>query len=342
MSPEFGATATLFPIDDETLAYLRLTGRPAARVDLVERYAKAQGLWREPGDGPEFDALLELDLRRWSRRWPVRGARRTGSRWRASATTSARPSRRPWASPPRPIAGAGDAPPFGHGSVAIAAITSCTNTSNPTVMVGAGLLARNAVARGLHVSPTVKTSLAPGSRAVTGYLERAGLMAPLADLGLRAGRLRLHDLHRQLAARSPSPSPTAIEIRRADRRGRPVGQPQLRGPDPPPRAGLVPRLAAAGGGVRARRPRGRRPHHASRWASATTGGRSCSPTSGRRPAEMRTVIAALDRPRAVPRDLRLGVRGRRALDARCRSRRATGTRGTRRRRTSPGRRSSRA
>jgi aconitate hydratase len=81
------------------------------------------------------------------------------------------------------IAGADDAPPFGHGSVAIAAITSCTNTSNPTVMVGAGLLARNAVALGLRVSPTVKTSLAPGSKAVTGYLERAGLMAPLGDLG---------------------------------------------------------------------------------------------------------------------------------------------------------------
>ena len=183
MSPEFGATATLFPIDDETLAYLRLTGRPAERVDLVERYAKAQGLWREPGAGPEFDALLELDLatvepslagpRRPQDRVALAGL---GDNFRAAfpATTGV---------PATTIEAGGQAAEIGHGSVAIAAITSCTNTSNPTVMVGAGLLARNAVARGLRVAPTVKTSLAPGSKAVTGYLERAGLMAPLADLG---------------------------------------------------------------------------------------------------------------------------------------------------------------
>ena len=183
MSPEFGATATLFPIDDETLTYLRLTGRPAARVDLVERYAKAQGLWREPGNGPEFDVALELDLatvepslagpRRPQDRVALAGL---GANFRAAFPQTEGVER-------RPIVGAGDAPPFGHASVAIAAITSCTNTSNPTVMVGAGLLARNAVARGLTVSPTVKTSLAPGSKAVTGYLERAGLMAPLGELG---------------------------------------------------------------------------------------------------------------------------------------------------------------
>ena len=168
MSPEFGATATLFPIDDETLAYLRLTGRPAERVDLVERYAKAQGLWREPGNGPEFDVALELDLATVepSLAGPRRPQDRValadlGDNFReAFPQTDGHPA--------PPIAGADDAPPFGHGSVAIAAITSCTNTSNPTVMVGAGLLARNAVARGLRVSPTVKTSLAPGSKAVTG------------------------------------------------------------------------------------------------------------------------------------------------------------------------------
>ena len=118
-----------------------------------------------------------------SRRWPVRGGPRTGSRWRPSARASATAFPQTEGIAARPIPGAGDAPPFGHGSVAIAAITSCTNTSNPTVMVGAGLLARNAVARGLHVSPTVKTSLAPGSKAVTGYLEKADLMRPLAALG---------------------------------------------------------------------------------------------------------------------------------------------------------------
>ena len=183
MSPEFGATSTLFPIDAETLAYLRLTGRPAERVDLVERYAKAQGLWREPGEGPVFDARLELDLgtvepslagpRRPQDRVALSGV---GDNFRAAypATVGV---------PRKTIEAGGRATEIGHGSVTIAAITSCTNTSNPMVMVGAGLLARNAVARGLRVNPAVKTSLAPGSRAVTGYLERAGLMEPLADLG---------------------------------------------------------------------------------------------------------------------------------------------------------------
>ena len=205
MSPEFGATATLFPIDDETLTYLRLTARPAPLVDLVERYAKAQGLWREPGSGPEFDALLELDLSTVAP--SVAGPRRPQDRvllpdlpanFRA-AFPSTRPSAAMAAAEDRLTdeGGTTGASQDGSvsvdvgdrhatirsGSVAIAAITSCTNTSNPTVMVGAGLLARNAVGRGLTVGPTVKTSLAPGSKAVTSYLETAGLMAPLEALG---------------------------------------------------------------------------------------------------------------------------------------------------------------
>jgi aconitate hydratase len=183
MSPEFGATTTLFPIDDETLAYLRLTGRPAERVALVERYAKEQGLWREPGAGPEFDADLELDL--GTVEPSLAGPRRPQDRvalgdvpdnFRAAYPDTAGVA-------PKPVTAGGRTVEIGHGTVTIAAITSCTNTSNPAVMVGAGLLARNAVARGLRSSPVAKTSLAPGSRAVTGYLERAGLMAPLADLG---------------------------------------------------------------------------------------------------------------------------------------------------------------
>jgi aconitate hydratase len=183
MSPEFGATTTLFPIDDETLAYLRLTGRPAARVDLVERYAKEQGLWREPGDGPEFDADLELDL--GTVEPSLAGPRRPQDRVALGGV----PDNFRTAYPhtvgvaPKHVEARGETAEIGHGSVTIAAITSCTNTSNPAVMVGAGLLARNAVAKGLRSSPVAKTSLAPGSRAVTGYLERAGLMAPLADLG---------------------------------------------------------------------------------------------------------------------------------------------------------------
>jgi aconitate hydratase len=183
MSPEFGATSTLFPIDDETLAYLRLTGRPAERVELVERYAKAQGLWREPGNGPEFDAALELDL--GTVEPSLAGPRRPQDRVSLAGVGDNFRTAYPHTvgTAATLVEAAGGPVELGHGSVAIAAITSCTNTSNPMVMVGAGLVARNAVARGLSVPPTVKTSLAPGSKAVTGYLERAGLLAPLADLG---------------------------------------------------------------------------------------------------------------------------------------------------------------
>ncbi len=187
MSPEFGATSTLFPIDAETLAYLRLTSRTPERVDLVERYAKEQGLWREPGSGPTFGEALTLDLATVEP--SVAGPRRPQDRVPLPALPAnfhgAFPQSGPVGSARETVAvtmdGAEGA--VAHGSVVIAAITSCTNTSNPTVMVGAGLLARNAVARGLTVAPTVKTSLAPGSRAVTTYLESAGLMAPLEQLG---------------------------------------------------------------------------------------------------------------------------------------------------------------
>jgi aconitate hydratase len=243
MSPEFGATATLFPIDDETLAYLRLTGRTEERIGLVERYAKEQGLWRLPGDGPVFDDLLELDLttvdpsvagpRRPQDRVPLTALRDNfrsnfphglegaiadltaedpieGNGVVEEASAGSFPASDPpsfvasesvdsAAVPVSPVAASqpvdersyqpvdieigGQRASLRTGSVGIAAITSCTNTSNPTVMIGAGLLARNAVARGLRVGPTVKTSLAPGSKAVTGYLEAAGLMAPLETLG---------------------------------------------------------------------------------------------------------------------------------------------------------------
>ena len=207
MSPEFGATATLFPIDDETLAYLRLTGRDAAQLELVERYARANGLWREPGAVPEFDVVLDLDLasvepsvagpRRPQDRVPLRTLResfRAAYPPKGEAAADGQAPGNPDAPTGREAPGASPYPAVEvaldgaraavrTGSVAIAAITSCTNTSNPTVMVGAGLLARNAVARGLRVGPTVKTSLAPGSRAVTAYLQAAGLMEPLELLG---------------------------------------------------------------------------------------------------------------------------------------------------------------
>ncbi|MGZ3528355.1 MAG: aconitate hydratase AcnA, partial [Vulcanimicrobiaceae bacterium] len=215
MSPEFGATATLFPIDDETLAYLRLTGRPAEQVELVERYARAQGLWRLPGVTPAFDALLTLDLgsvepslagpkrpqdrvalrdlkTNFRAAFPQGLATKAGASVAARASNSSDSAGSVAASGAAPAAAsypavrveaAGRSVDISTGSVAIAAITSCTNTSNPTVMVAAGLLARNAVARGLTVPPTVKTSLAPGSRAVTEYLRGAGLLEPLEKLG---------------------------------------------------------------------------------------------------------------------------------------------------------------
>jgi aconitate hydratase len=187
MAPEYGATTGIFPIDEETLAYLRLTGRAASRIGLVEAYAKEQGLWRWPGANPEFDEVLELDLA--SVAPSVAGPRRPQDRIVLGDLAEAfhrdfpPPGDNGVGYPQVSVAADGQQATLATGSVAIAAITSCTNTSNPSVMVAAGLLARNAVARGLAVSPTVKTSLAPGSRAVTEYLRDASLLEPLEALG---------------------------------------------------------------------------------------------------------------------------------------------------------------
>jgi aconitase A len=199
MTPEFGATATLFPVDSETLAYLRLTGRDERLIDLVERYTKAQGLFRtDATPDPDFDEKLELDLstvepslagpRRPQDRVALGGLKQgfraayadrlNGNGTSADAMTSeGDPSQPAAAKAPASVAVVidGETTELTHGSVAIAAITSCTNTSNPSVMVGAGLLAKKAVERGLTVKPYVKTSLAPGSRVVTDYLDAAGL-----------------------------------------------------------------------------------------------------------------------------------------------------------------------
>jgi len=186
MAPEYGATTGIFPIDQEVLAYLRLTGRDD-RVPLVEAYAREQSLWREPGVTPEFDETLELDL--GSVVPSVAGPRRPQDRialggLRDSFEADFPPPGEDGSGYPDVPVTAGDREAaIATGSVAIAAITSCTNTSNPSVMVGAGLLARNAVERGLSVEPTVKTSLAPGSRAVTEYLRGAGLLPSLESLG---------------------------------------------------------------------------------------------------------------------------------------------------------------
>ncbi|MFZ9141995.1 MAG: aconitate hydratase AcnA [Candidatus Limnocylindrus sp.] len=181
MSPEFGATTTLFPIDEITLDYLRVTGREDAQIALVETYAKAQGLWRVNGHEPLYDEVVEVSLSEIvpSLAGPRRPQDRVPLPNLGKSFEQNYPDRAGAKSHSAMVGGAA----MRDGAVAIAAITSCTNTSNPSVMIASGLLARNAVARGMRVPVWVKTSLAPGSRVVTAYLERAGLLEPLATLG---------------------------------------------------------------------------------------------------------------------------------------------------------------
>jgi aconitate hydratase len=237
MSPEFGSTCAIFPIDTETLRYLELSGRPPEQIALVEAYARAQGLWHdERSEQPTFSDTMSLDLgtvepslagpKRPQDRVALSDARDAFREALADYVASDGEQRDshdeavaesyPASDPPAngapghapPIATAPDPRParaagatlernnaavpvtmdgqsfeLHHGDVVIAAITSCTNTSNPSVMIGAGILARNALARGLRSKPWVKTSLAPGSKVVTEYLDRAGLTGPLEELG---------------------------------------------------------------------------------------------------------------------------------------------------------------
>jgi len=187
MAPEYGATCGFFPTDADTLHYLKATGREADRVALVEAYAKAQGMFRTPDTpDPVFTDTLSLDLgevepslagpKRPQDRVPLKAAAKgfasvMDTEFKKSAEAGKRV----------PVDGANF--DLGHGDVVIAAITSCTNTSNPSVMIAAGLVARNALARGLSVKPWVKTSLAPGSQVVTEYLEQSGLQPDLDALG---------------------------------------------------------------------------------------------------------------------------------------------------------------
>ena len=186
MSPEFGSTAAIFPIDEVTLDYLRLTGRSEERVRLVEAYTKAQGMWHDPAREPVYSEYLELDL---STVVPsIAGPKRPQDRIVLSRAKESfqevLPTYASQPSKPTPVIMAdGTATELDHGHVAIASITSCTNTSNPSVMMAAGLLARNAVARGLRSKPWVKTSTAPGSQVVTDYYEKAGLWPALNELG---------------------------------------------------------------------------------------------------------------------------------------------------------------
>ncbi|HEV3025382.1 MAG TPA: aconitate hydratase AcnA, partial [Pirellulales bacterium] len=195
MAPEYGATMGFFPVDDETLDYLRRTGRMKAEVDLVERYMKEQQLFRrDDGPEPKFTKVLSLDLatvepslagpKRPQDLVPLRAMKASfrksltapiAERGFALDETSAQRTAK--------VRDNGHTATIGHGAIVIAAITSCTNTSNPTVMVAAGLLAKKAAEKGLKVKPHVKTSLAPGSRVVTDYFDKAGLTKSLEALG---------------------------------------------------------------------------------------------------------------------------------------------------------------
>ncbi|MFY7819682.1 MAG: aconitate hydratase AcnA, partial [Rhodoluna sp.] len=183
MSPEFGSTVAIFPIDDVTLDYLRITGRSQDQIDLVEAYTKAQGLWHDPSQEPVFSEYLELDL---STVVPsIAGPKRPQDRIELSQAKQkfheVLPTYTDKASNQTDVKGADF--DIDNGIVSIASITSCTNTSNPSVMLAAGLLAQKAVAKGLKAKPWVKTSLAPGSKVVTEYYEKAGLTESLNALG---------------------------------------------------------------------------------------------------------------------------------------------------------------
>ena len=187
MSPEFGSTAAIFPVDSVTIDYLRLTGRSAEQIALVEAYSKAQGLWHDPSIEPRFSEYMELDLATVVP--SIAGPRRPQDRieldhakeqfhadledFLSAQTEKSEVS----------ITRGDETFAIANGAVSIAAITSCTNTSNPSVMLAAGLLARNAAAKGLTSKPWVKTTLAPGSKVVTDYYEKAGLMDDLEALG---------------------------------------------------------------------------------------------------------------------------------------------------------------
>ena len=373
MSPEFGSTCAIFPIDAETLRYLEFSGRPQELVDLVEAYAKEQGLWHdEDSEEPTYSDTVELDLsgvvpslagpKRPQDRVSLSEAKegfraalsdllgddaQTVADSHDEAEAESFPASDPPAngSPghagphevaPAPAVAAGarlaersttavdvtlDGEEFklDHGHVVIAAITSCTNTSNPSVMLGAGLVARNAVARGLQRQPWVKTSLAPGSKVVTEYLERAGLDEPLDELGFN---LVGYGCTTCIGNSGPLPEEISAAVDEGDLAvvlGA-LRQPQLRGAHQPRREDELPRIAAAGRRLRAGRDDGHRPRqrpagHRRRGQRRLPQGPLADREGGR--PDRRGGRAE----RHVPLQLRRGLRRRRALE---RPRRARG------------------
>src|SRR5262245_7790162 len=215
MAPEYGATCGFFPVDADTIKYLKATGRAPERVALVEAYCKAQGMWREPGAASVYTDVLELDLaavepsmagpKRPQDRVPLAGAKAGFAAALPDIVKGARLDQR------AKVKGADY--DLGNGDVVIAAITSCTNTSNPSVLIAAGLVARNAHAKGLRSRPWVKTSLAPGSQVVTDYLAKAGLQEDLDALGFN---LAGYGCTTCIGNSGPLPDPIADAVRGSD------------------------------------------------------------------------------------------------------------------------------
>ena len=317
MAPEYGATCGFFGIDDKTLEYLRLTGREEGQIALVEAYAKEQGFWLDPdAPDPVFTDTLELDL--------------------ASVVPSLAGPKRPQDKVALPdvddlfngelktlygkaaakrCAVEGADHDIGDGDVVIAAITSCTNTSNPDVLIAAGLVARKANARGLKPKPWVKTSLAPGSQVVTDYLDQGRAAGRSRRARLRPRRLRLHHLHRQLGPARRADQQGDQRQRHRRRLGA-LGQPQLRRPRQPRRARQLPRQPAAGGRLRAQGhgDRGHHRHpdrHRQRRRRRLSQGHLADQPRDRRPASPPTSTAACSR-RATPTSTRATRTGRRS------------------------------
>ena len=365
MSPEYGATCGFFPVDDETLKYLRLTGRDDQRIALVEAYCKENSLWHDPDHAPEYSQVVELDLstvepslagpRRPQDRVPLRDAKRlfldsleTFGVDYGNGNDEAVSESFPASDPPStvdpghgslmpdvqvPVSGVammeqqtpmavavgGEEFELEHGSVVIAAITSCTNTSNPQVMIGAGLLAKKAVERGMHRKPWVKSSLAPGFEGRDGVLRPGRPDAVPRRARLPDGRLRVHDVHRELR-------PAARGDLGGNRGGRPrrllrsLGEPQLRGAHPSGGEGELPRLAAARRGVRARGTHGHRPRQ-----RAARSGRERRRRLPPRPVAERRGDPGDDHTRGARRDVHAHVRG--CLHRRSRVARAADSRG---------------
>jgi aconitate hydratase len=215
MAPEYGATCGFFPVDGDTIKYLKATGRKPERVALVEEYCKAQGLWRELGSQPVFTDALELDLSTVepSMAGPKRPQDRVALAVVKPEFAKALPDIVKGANASQRVKVEGTDYDIGHGDVVIAAITSCTNTSNPSVMVAAGLVARNAHRKGLKTKPWVKTSLAPGSQIVTDYLAKANLQDDLDALGFN---LAGYGCTTCIGNSGPLPDNIADAVRKAD------------------------------------------------------------------------------------------------------------------------------